>query len=173
MKPVVLFTIFFFSLLCLTISDFAKPPGGNLMGFVYGKDGKTPVQHAMVLIRGLNTGIVYQSKPTGEFGIYRFLGIEPGTYVVGLKLKEKSYNVNDYVKVAAGKTSFVSLSLLSPQLEITYKPVDIEKEKEGKKKFFDTLLDKIFLIGGASGGILVADNLAGGGEELEASPTTR
>jgi len=153
MKSVVLFTIIFFSLLGLAVSGFAKPPAGNLMGFVYGEDGKTPVQDAMVLIRAVDTGKIYRSKPTGEFGTYKLLGIDPGTYAVGLKIKEKSYNVNDYVKVASGKTSIISLLLVPAgsrwEISIKHTVKEEEEEEEKKKKgFFDTPTGIITLIGG-------------------------
>ena len=147
MRSIVLFTIFSFSLVSLALSAFAKPAPGNLMGFVYGKDGKTPVRDAMVLIRRVDTGKVYQSKPTGELGTYRLLGIEAGTYVVGLKIKEKSYNVNKHVKVAAGKTSFVSLFLQAPHLEIPYKQTD---KDDGEEDFSDTVEEEVLLIVGTA-----------------------
>ncbi|UCH92675.1 MAG: carboxypeptidase regulatory-like domain-containing protein [Candidatus Aminicenantes bacterium] len=135
------------------------------MGFVYGKDGKTPVRDAVVLIRGVDTGKVYRSEPTGEFGTYRLLDIEAGTYVVGLKIKEKSYNVNKYVKVDAGKTSFVSLFLQAPHLEIPYKQTEKDDEEE-KEKFFDSLAEEAIIIGGIAAGILGYISELEGEEEI-------
>ena len=170
MRSIGLFTIFSFSLVSLAVSAFAKPAPGNLMGFVYGEDGKTPVRDAMVLIRRVDTGKVYQSKPTGELGTYRLLGIEAGTYVVGLKIKEKSYNANKHVKVAAGKTSFVSISLQTAYLDVTYKPSDKEGGEDKKKKgFFETPGGRATVFGGIS--LAMWGYLTELGDEKGSSPT--
>lgn len=113
-KKVVLFILFCFGFLVFPVSNFAKPSIGNLMGFVYGEDGKSPLQDAVVLLKGADTDKVYQSGPTGKTGSYRLSNIDVGTYVVGLKVNEETFNVDGYVKVASGKTDTLSLSLGSP-----------------------------------------------------------
>jgi len=113
-KTRVLFTLFCFAFLIFPVTDFAKPSSGNLMGFVYGEDGKSPLQDAIVLLKGADTDKVYQSKPTGKTGDYRIADIDVGTYLVGLKVSEKTFNVDGFVKVANGKTDTLSLSLESP-----------------------------------------------------------
>lgn len=113
-KSMALFTLFCFGFLLFPVSNFAKPSTGNLMGFVYGKDGKSPIQDAIVLLRGVDTDKVYQSEPTSKTGNYRLSNIDTGIYVVGLKINEGAYNVDSYVKVASGKTDTLSLSLESP-----------------------------------------------------------
>ena len=113
-KTGALITLFCFCLLVFPISNFAKPSNGNLMGFVYGKDGKSPLQGAIVLLKGADTDKVYQSGPTGKTGSYRIANIDVGTYVVGLKVSEDTFNVDGYVNVAKGKTDTLSLALGSP-----------------------------------------------------------
>lgn len=113
-KSSVLFTLFCFTLLIFPISTFTEPSTGNLMGFVYGKDGKTPLRDATVLLRGVETEEVYRSEPTSKTGDYRISDIEAGTYVVGLKVKEDTYNVDGCVMVARGKTDTLSISLELP-----------------------------------------------------------
>ena len=93
-KTKVLIALFCFGFLVFPLSNFAKPSIGNLMGFVYGEDGKSPLQGAIVLLRGAN--------------------IDVGTYVVGLKVNEATFNVDDYVMVAKGKTDTLSLSMGTP-----------------------------------------------------------
>ena len=108
------FTLFCFCFLVFPVSNLAKSSNGNLMGFVYGKDGKSPLPGAIVLLKGANTDKVYQSVPTGETGDYRISDIDAGTYVVGLKFNEDTFNVDGYVEVANGKTDTLSLALGSP-----------------------------------------------------------
>lgn len=108
------FALFCFCFLVFPVSNFAKSSNGNLMGFVYGKDGKSPLPGAIVFLKGADTDKVYQSEPTSKTGNYRISNIEAGTYVVGLKINEDTFNVDDYVKVASGKTDTLSLALGSP-----------------------------------------------------------
>ena len=110
-KTRVLLTLFCFCLLVFPVSNFAQPSTGNLMGFVYGKDGKSPLSGAIVLLKGSDTDKVYQSVPTGITGDYRISGIDAGTYVVGLQVNEDTFNVDGYVEVAGGKTDTLSLAL--------------------------------------------------------------
>jgi hypothetical protein len=95
----------------LTGPIFAENQCGNLTGFVYGEDGKTPLQDATVCLRCVETNKVYQSTPTARTGDYRVLGVEAGTYVVGLKVNEKTYNVENAVNVCSGRTDIISFSI--------------------------------------------------------------
>jgi len=113
-KAAAWFTLFCSGFLVFSLSNFAKPSNGNLMGFVYGEDGKSPLPGAIVLLKGADTDEVYQSGPTGKTGNYKISNIAVGTYVVGLKVNEDTFNVDDYVMVASGKTDTLSLSLGSP-----------------------------------------------------------
>jgi hypothetical protein len=108
------FTLFCFCFLVFPASNLARSSDGNLMGFVYGKDGKSPLQGAVVLLKGADTEQVYQSEPTGKTGNYRIENIDVGTYIVGLKINEDTFNVDGYVEVAGGKTDTLSLALGSP-----------------------------------------------------------
>lgn len=110
-KAAAWFTLFCFGFLVFSLSNFARSSNGNLMGFVYGEDGKSPLQGAIVLLKGADTDKVYQSGPTGKTGSYKIANIDVGTYVVGLKVNEDTFNVDDYVMVAGGKTDTLSLAL--------------------------------------------------------------
>jgi hypothetical protein len=110
-KKEVLFTLFCFGFMIFPLSNLAQPSNGNLMGFVYGEDGKSPLQGAIVLLKGADTDKAYQSGPTGKTGSYRIGNIDVGTYVVGLKVNQDTFNVDGYVKVAKGKTDTLSLAL--------------------------------------------------------------
>lgn len=107
-------TLFCFGFLVVPVSNFAKPSIGNLMGFVYGNDGKSPLHDAVVLLRGADTDKIYQSEPTCKTGSYKIANIDVGTYIVGLKVNQETFNVDGYVNVAEGKTDTLSLSLGVP-----------------------------------------------------------
>ena len=106
------FSCFVFLVLPLAVA--ADSATGGIIGFVYGKDGKSPLQDAVVLLKGVNTEKIYQSEPTGETGAYKIAGIGVDTYMVGLKVNQETYNVNDYIDVTGGKTDTLSLSLGMP-----------------------------------------------------------
>lgn len=113
-KLTVLIAFSCFVLLVIPLYGATDSSTGGIMGFVYGKDGKSPLQNAVVMLKGINTKTLYQSEPTGATGAYRMPGIAVGTYVVGLKVNENLYNVNDYINISKGKTDTLSLSLHSP-----------------------------------------------------------
>jgi len=110
-KTRVVVTLFCFCFLVIPVSQFAESSNGNLMGFVYGKDGKSPLPGAIVLLKGADTDKIYQSIPTGKTGTYRIDNIDIGNYVVGLKVNEDTFNVDGLVEVAGGKTDTLSLAL--------------------------------------------------------------
>ena len=109
-----MFTIVCFSFLIFPEFNFAKKSCGHLMGFVYSEDGKSPLENAIVLLKGVETNKIYQSLPTGKTGDYRISEVDAGIYVVGLMVCEKTYNVAGYVEVAEARTDTLSLSLQSP-----------------------------------------------------------
>ncbi|MCU0288826.1 MAG: carboxypeptidase-like regulatory domain-containing protein [Acidobacteria bacterium] len=118
-KMGVFLTLYCFMFLVFPVPGVAGPSSGNLMGFVYGEDGKSPLQNAVVFLRGVDTGNVYQSKPTGKTGNYLLSDIDAGSYVVGFKVNEKTFNVDGIVTVVEGKTDTLSLSLESTAAEDT------------------------------------------------------
>jgi hypothetical protein len=116
LKPVVLATLLFIAVLQapLPLAAATSPASGGLMGFIYGEDGKSPLQDAVVMLRGVDTNNEYQSAPTGKTGDYRIPGIHSGTYMVGLKINAETYNVDSHVTVTAGAVDTLSLSLKEP-----------------------------------------------------------
>jgi hypothetical protein len=93
---------------------------GNLMGFIYGKDGKTPVPKAQVILHELverdkaKGAKVYKSNITDKKGDYKLISVPVGTYTVRIKLRNKPYKIKraDFlVTIMAGKTGYVSFSL--------------------------------------------------------------
>jgi len=92
-----------------------NPAGkGNLKGFIYKRDGKTPLWGAQVLLKDVKTGKVFESNVTDAVGDYKFTGIPEGNYKLKILVKDKDYEVKtvDFlVKIFDGKTSTLSFSL--------------------------------------------------------------
>lgn len=97
---------------------------GNLVGFIYGEDGITPEEGAVVKARNISTGSDYESKKSDKQGLFMLEGIDEGLYVVGISSKEGDFNVQNLIGIKADETAKVSLAL---------KPQQAEKVKAGKR----------------------------------------
>lgn len=107
--------------------------GGNLIGFVYDKDGTTPLEGAFVNLRNVSTGAVHESSKTDKLGIFKIEGIDEGLYVIGLSLKEGDFNVENLIGIKANETAKVSIAL-KPQAKQEEKT--LKGAKDGIWKFF-------------------------------------
>lgn len=101
---------------------------GNLMGFVYDKDGKTPLKEARVLLKKTNSRKgkdEYKSEQTGETGDYKISDIPAGKYTVAIVVKSgKIYRTLSVVDIIAAKTVIRSFHLAPqrPFLAFFYEP---------------------------------------------------
>ena len=90
---------------------------GNLKGFIYKKDGKTPLWGVQVLLKDVDTGQLFESNVTDALGDYKLRDVPSGLYQVLLLAKDRAYKVKkiDFlVRVFEGKTSTISFSLKKP-----------------------------------------------------------
>ncbi len=107
----------------LVFSPFPLPGGqdnaegegpGNLKGFIYKRDAKTPLFGAQVLLKDVKTGKIFESNVTDGVGDYKLTDIPQGNYKVKILVKDKDYEIKtvDFmVKIFEGKTSTISFSL--------------------------------------------------------------
>jgi hypothetical protein len=90
----------------------AQVPGkGNLIGFIFGQDGSTPVAGAVVLVKNLTTGAVTEAAGSDELGVFKVPGLSPGLYALGVRSEAGSYNSQDFFGVTAEKTAKISIAL--------------------------------------------------------------
>lgn len=95
-----------------SLSAFQAAGGkGNLVGFVFSNNGSTPLQGAVVRVRNVTSGTVYESGKTDTSGVFKFEGLTQGVYAVGVSSTDGSFNGADFIGVAAGETAKVSISL--------------------------------------------------------------
>ncbi len=87
------------------------PGKGDLIGFVFGKDGTSPVADAVVVVQNLTTGAVSESPGTDALGVFRLPGLEAGLYALGVKSERGSYNSPDFFGVTTGKTAKITVAL--------------------------------------------------------------
>ena len=94
---------------------FSQVQNGNLMGFVYDKDGKTPLEEARVILKKVKakkSDKTYKSEPTGETGDYKMGDIPEGKYKAAIEVKNgKMYQTLAVVNVIGGKTVIRSFHL--------------------------------------------------------------
>ena len=119
--PIALCLIFSLVTCLLVWSPLSLPgsednPGGkgNLRGFIYKRDGKTPLWGAQVLLKDVKTGKIFESNVTDAVGDYKLMNIPEGNYKLKILVKDKDYEVKtvDFlVKIFDGKTSAISFSL--------------------------------------------------------------
>jgi len=81
---------------CLWSQDIEK---GSVLGFVYDKDGTTPIQGAVVKLKDVRSGELYQSTPSDNQGNFLIKQIESGVYMYGVTTSEGDYNCDGMIGV--------------------------------------------------------------------------
>jgi hypothetical protein len=100
-------------ILCLVPSALISQGSakGNLIGFVFEKDGSTPVAGAVVVVKNVSTGAVTEGKVSDELGVFRFSGLDAGLYALGVRSDKGNYNSQDFFGVTPEKTAKISIAL--------------------------------------------------------------
>jgi hypothetical protein len=92
-----------------------ETPGvGYLKGFIYKKDGKTPLWGAQILLKNVETGQVFESNVTDALGDYEVRDVPEGDYMILILRKDKDYKIKkiDFlIKIHEGKTTHISFAL--------------------------------------------------------------
>jgi len=84
---------------------------GNLIGFVYDKDGTTPIQGAVVKLREISTGVLYESSKSDDLGIFKLSGLKRGIYAFGVISPQGDFNSDDLLGVLENETAKISIAL--------------------------------------------------------------
>lgn len=84
---------------------------GHLIGYVFERDGSTPVAGATVVVRNLTNGAVTEGTPSDKQGVFRIPGLESGLYALGVTSDRGSYNSPDFFGVTAEKTAKITIAL--------------------------------------------------------------
>jgi hypothetical protein len=91
---------------------FAKEPGkGNLTGFVYDQDGTTPVEGAVVMLKNLETGTVFESGKSDNLGAFSVTGVDQGVYLFGVTSPRGDFNAEEALGIAANETAKLAVAL--------------------------------------------------------------
>ncbi len=105
--------------LFFTFTLFSSPPllrsqapgKGQLVGFLFDRDGSTPVAGAVVVAKNVTTGTVFESPKTNSLGVFKFVALDAGIYALGVTSAQGSYNSQDFVGIKPDETAKVSIAL--------------------------------------------------------------
>jgi|GEM_PF-202181 len=92
---------------------------GNLEGFVYGIDGTSPVEGAVIKIKNIGDGTVYESDKSDMYGAFKIEGIREGLYVAGITSSSVDFNSNGLIGIKSNETAKASFSLHPPEEEVS------------------------------------------------------
>lgn len=133
--PLTVFTAFLliFSPVFVRCENAGK---GNIIGFVYDKDGTTPLDGAIVKFLNVTTDAVYESSRTDSNGLFKVPGIENGIYIFGVLTAQGDFMLDDLigVKIEENETAKLSISLMpSEDVALSEQRVPAEGEKNSKQ----------------------------------------
>ncbi len=115
----------------------SQTPGrGNLLGFVYQEDGSTPVIGAVVMVKNVTSGAVFQSMKTDGLGVFKIEALGAGIYAVGVSSGQGSYNSQDFVGIMPNETAKISVSLNPYDTQSVQAAQAVAKEQTDKGESF-------------------------------------
>jgi hypothetical protein len=99
-------------LVIFTTSAFSQDlRKGHLIGYVFDRDGSTPVPGAVIVVKNLTTGAITEAAASDELGSFKVPGLDPGLYALGVKSAAGDFNSQEFFGVAAQQTSKISVAL--------------------------------------------------------------
>jgi len=84
---------------------------GNLLGYIFDRDGKTPVMGAVIKVRNITSGAIYESLPSDNQGLFKIEGLSKGIYTFGITTELGDFNSNELVGILANETTKIAISL--------------------------------------------------------------
>ncbi len=107
-----LFSIFAVFSLSIAANTQALPKG-NIIGFIYARDGTTPLEGAVVKFKSLTNGKMYDSTRSDGYGIFKVQGVESGIYTYGVITEGGDFNADSFIglKVDDKETAKLSIAL--------------------------------------------------------------
>ena len=108
------FSILAFFSFSILASAQARPKG-NIIGFIYAKDGTTPLEGAIVKFKSLTAGTVHDSTRSDVHGIFKVQGVESGIYTYGVVTEGGDFNADNILglKVDEKETAKLNITFLA------------------------------------------------------------
>ena len=112
LKNVALLTIFGIFILAAQPALWAHPvEKGSLAGYVYQSDGTTPAQSAVIKLRNLATGSIFESTKSTDLGYFAVDSLDRGLYVFGAVTDQGEFNSTDIIGIEANATAKLLVAL--------------------------------------------------------------
>ena len=97
------------------ISQHLPRPRTDLRGYVFEKDGTSPIKQATVYVKRLPGGEVLASDPSDRKGMFEILGAEKGIYVLGVRTPQGNFNAQKVLGIRAQADEYAKIYIaLSP-----------------------------------------------------------
>jgi len=107
---------------------------GNIIGFVYDKDGTSPLEGAIVTVKNIGSGSVFASTKSDKYGIFKIAGIDKGVYVYGVSTAGGDFNSNSLMglRIKENETAKVSVSINPYEKNVTAQMQEVYEEQKIK-----------------------------------------
>jgi hypothetical protein len=105
----VIFIVFFLVSSCLFAAE--RTAKGNIIGFLYAKDGTTPLEAGIVKFKNLTSGTVFESSKSDSNGIFKVQGIESGIYTYGVLTPDGDFNADNLVGIRIQENETAKMSI--------------------------------------------------------------
>jgi hypothetical protein len=124
--------VFLFFFLAAPVLSADRGPTGNIIGFVYAKDGTTPLEGAVVKFKNLASGTIYESSKSDNLGVFRLQSVESGMYTYGVLSVQGEFNANSVIGIKVGEkeTAKISIALRPYSKDEAAAVSEIYKDKE-------------------------------------------
>lgn len=134
-REFIILSIFVFLLFCSHSSLKAQSSSkGNLVGYVFERDGTTPFEGASVVLKNIATESVFYSTQSDRSGIFRIQGLDKGMYSLGVSTPQGGFNAEQFIGIYENKTTTVSIALdpyepkVASAVEKVIKEYEVEDE---------------------------------------------
>jgi hypothetical protein len=105
---------------------------GNLIGFFYDKDGTTPLEGAVIKLKNISSGTMYESTKSDKLGVFKIESLESGIYIYGVITAQGDFNADNLVgiKIHENETAKMSVSLTPYDKDTASSMAQVYKEQE-------------------------------------------